>query len=228
MITALVTGVVAAATLCDQPRLRPLRRADETHLIVIATARTGAAGEGTAPFTYPHWQPPGSRRAIVGQVVTVERVSGAAAATVRGAGRRAVLVPWDHDAGCDPIPWASGARWIPVGLRGFVAARLRPRERWVHGLPTFDVSDAWREPYSLERMRQLTVNMPDTRRALMSPEEYASLYAALPEMSEWERDPVTAARPLRDWRDRNPALASKYPAKWTLDTTLRWAESKGR
>ena len=228
MSTALVALVAAATALCDQPHLRPLRRADETHLIVTATPRTVTAGEGMAPFTYPDWQPPGSRRAIVGQVVTVEQVSGAAATDVRSAGRRAVLVPWDHDPGCEPIPWMSRARWIPVGRRGFVAARLRPRDRWVDGLPTFDVSDGWREPYSVERMRQITVNMPEARRALMSPDEYASLYAALPEVSEWQRDPVAATRPLRDWRDRNPSLAAKYPARWTVETTLRWAESKDR
>jgi hypothetical protein len=89
-------------------------------------------------------------------------------------------------------------------------------------------SDAWREPYSVERMRLLTTNMPDAARAIMTPEEYGSLYAALPELSDWQRDPIAAVRPLRAWRDRNPDLAAKYPARWTVETTVRWAESQRR
>jgi hypothetical protein len=228
MASVLIALLATAAALCDQPRLRSLRHADETHLIVTATSETRDAGEGTAPFIYPDWQRLGQRPSIVGQIVTLARVSGAAAAVVRDAGRRAVLVPWDHDTGCEPIPWTGDPRWIPRGRTGFVAARLRPRDRWVDGMPTFDVSDAWREPYSIERMRQLTVNMPEAAQALMTPEEYASLYAALPEISEWQRDPVAAVRPLREWRERNPTLAAKYPARWTMETMLRWAESQRR
>jgi hypothetical protein len=220
---------LVVSALCDQPRLRPLRDAAETHLIVAATADTRVAGEGTPPFAYPDWQPPGKRPTIAGQVVVLERVSGASARLVRkaaGATRHVVLVPWDHDTGCQPIPWTARPLWIPVGQTGFVAARLRPRERWVDGMPTFDVSDAWREPYSVERMRAMTVNMPDAAKAIMTAEEYASLYAALPELSAWQRDPIAAVRPLRAWRDRNPHLAAKFPARWTMETTLRWAESQ--
>lgn len=220
---------LAAAVLCDQPRLRPLRHAAETHLIVTATADTREAGASSAPFTYPDWQASGRRPTIVGQVVVLERVTGASEQLVRsaaGATRRAVLVPWDHDPSCQPIPWTAPPRWIPVGQTGFLGARLRPRARWVAGIPTFDVSDAWREPYSVERMRGLTTNMPDAAKAIMTPEEYGSLYAALPELSEWQRDPTAAVRPLRTWRERNPDLAAKYPARWTIQTTLRWAESR--
>jgi hypothetical protein len=227
MAPVLIPSLILGAALCDQPHLRPLRHAAETHLIITATAETRPAGEGLPPFTYAEWQPAGSARpTIAGQLVTIARVDGPSAAAVRKAGRRAVLVPWAHDTSCQPIPWTSAPRWIPVGRTGFVAARLRPRERWVNDMPTFDVSDAWREPYSVERMRQLTVNMPEAARAIMTPEEYAAFYAALPEITAWQRDPVAAVRPLREWRDRNPRLAAKYPAKWTMETTVRWAEGK--
>jgi hypothetical protein len=227
----IVPALLFVAALCDQPHLRPLRHAAETRLIVTATVDTREAGEGTAPFTFADWQAPGKRPTIAGQVVVLERVSGASAGFVRraaGATRRAVLVPWDHDPGCQPITWTAPPRWIPVGQTGFVAARLRPRARWVDGIPTFDVSDAWREPYSVERMKLLTTNMPDATTAIMTPEEYGSLYAALPELSEWQRDPIAAVRPLRAWRARYPQLAAKYPARWTMETTVRWAESQGR
>jgi hypothetical protein len=220
---------LAASALCDQPWLRPLRHASESHLIVTATAGTREAGEGATPFVFPDWQPPGSRRPIVGQLVQIDQVSGASAALVRksaGASRQAILVPWDHDPGCEPIPWMAEPRWMGVGQTGFVAARLGPRGRWVDDIPTFDVSDAWREPYTIERMKLLTTNMPEAANALMTPGEYASLYAALPELSAWQRDPVSATQPLRAWRDRNPDLATKYPARWTIERTVRWAESQ--
>ena len=76
-------------------------------------------------------------------------------------------------------------------------------------------------------MRALTVNMPEAAAAIMTPEEYGSLYAALPELTHWQRDPIAAVQPLRRWRDRNPALAAKYPAKWTLATTLRRVAGRG-
>jgi hypothetical protein len=227
----IVPILTASAVLCDQPHLPPLRQAAETHLIATATADTREAGEGVAPFTFADWQPPGERPTIAGQVVVLERVSGASERLVRraaGPTRRAVLVPWDHDPGCQPITWSAAPRWIPVGQTGFVAARLRPRARWVEGIPTFDVSDAWREPYSVERVKLLTTNMADAAAAIMTPEEYGSLYAALPELCEWQRDPISAVRPLHAWRDRNPRLAAKYPARWRMETTVRWAESQRR
>lgn len=119
-------------------------------------------------------------------------------------------------------------QWIPVGQTGFVAARLPARERWVDDIPTFDVSDAWREPYTIERMRLLTTNIPEAATAIMTPAEYGSFYAALPELSAWQRDPIAAVQPLSAWRVRNPGLAAKYPARWTIETTLRWAESPQR
>jgi hypothetical protein len=228
-LALIIPGLALAAALCDQPHWRPLRHAAETHLIVTATADTRQGGEGVAPFTFADWQRPGKRPPISGQVVVLARVSGASARVVRkaaGPTRRVVLVPWDHDSGCQPITWSAPPRWIPVGQAGFVAARLRPRARWVDGMPTFDVSDAWREPYSVERMKLLTTNMPDAAKAIMTPEEYGSLYAALPELSEWQRDPIAAVRPLQAWRHRNPHLAAKYPARWTMETTVRWAESE--
>jgi hypothetical protein len=227
-LLAPIVGLVASA-LCDQPGLRPLRHEAETHLIVTATAGTRQAGEGERPFVFPDWQPLGSRRPIVGQLVAISHVSGVAAAFVRsaaGRSRHAILVPWDHDPGCQPIPWVGEARWMPIGETGFVAARLRPRARWVDDIPTFDVSDAWREPYSVERMKLLATNMPEVANAIMTPAEYGSFYAALPELSAWQRDPVAAVQPLRAWRDRNRDLAAKYPARWTIETTLRWADSR--
>jgi hypothetical protein len=227
----LAAAAVIASSLCDQPRLRPLRDASETHLIITATAGTRESGEGASPFVFPQWQPAGSRRPIVGQLVLIQSVSGASAPLLQraaGRSRHAILVPWDHDPGCQPIPWTTQPRWIPVGQTGFVAARLRPRARWVDGIPTFDVSDAWREPYSVERMKLLTTNMPEAASAIMTPAEYASLYAALPELSAWQRDPIAAVQPLRAWRDRYPDLAAKYPARWSIETTVRWAESQKR
>jgi hypothetical protein len=191
-----------------------LRTVGESNLVIRALGETVVASDGLPPFVYAEWQRPGSRPAISGQVVIVERVLGRDSADVRrllGRVRKAVLVPWDHDTGCEPIPWTSAARWIAPSTVGFVAARLRPRDKWAGGLPTFDVRDAWREPYTAERAR-LALGSLGRERAVMSPDEYGSFYQALPSDEEWMRDRLPSYDDLFAWERENPVVATKEPA----------------
>ncbi|HUQ80483.1 MAG TPA: hypothetical protein VM076_05085 [Gemmatimonadaceae bacterium] len=138
-------------SMCDQTYYREVRPNDETLLVIRALDESVRTSDAAAPFAYPEWQPGSSRQPMAGQVVTVVEVI-AQAVGVRqamAAGSRVVLVPWAHDSGCEPIAWMSAPRWIPPGTEGFVAARLRARDKWAGRLPTFDVRDAWREPYTL-------------------------------------------------------------------------------
>ena len=191
-----------------------LRTTGESNLVIRALAETVVASDALPPFVYAEWQPPGSRPTIAGQVVLVERVLGPDSVDVRrlvGGARRAVLVPWDHDSGCEPIPWMSPPRWIAPSTVGFVAARLRPRDKWASGLPTFDVRDAWREPYTPNRAR-LALGALGQAQAVMSPEEYGSFYQALPSELEWTRDRLPTYDALFAWERANPVLATKEPA----------------
>ena len=210
----LAAGPTGPPAMCDQPWFRMLRTVGESNLVIRALDETVVASDALPPFVYADWQPPGSRPTISGQVVVVERVLGADSADVRrllGDARRAVLVPWDHDTGCEPIPWTSRARWIAPSAVGFVAARLRPRDKWASGLPTFDVRDAWREPYTPSRMR-LALGEIGKGREVMSPDEYGALYQVLPSDHEWTRDRLPTYEALFAWERTNQTLATKEPA----------------
>jgi hypothetical protein len=228
MAALLAAGPTSRAAMCDQPWFRMLRTVGESNLVIRALGETVSASDALPPFVYADWQPPGSRPTISGQVVVVERVLGADSADVRrrlGSARKAVLVPWDHDTGCEPIPWTSRPRWIAPSTEGFVAARLRPREKWAGGMPTFDVRDAWREPYTPARVR-LALGALGQGRSVMSPEEYGTFYQALPSVHEWTQDRLPSYEALLAWERANPALAAKAPAAMELARARRWLNQR--
>ena len=204
-----------------------LRTVGESNLVIRALDQTVVASDALPPFVYAEWQPPGSRPTISGQAVVVERVLGPDSADVRrllGSARKAVLIPWDHDTGCEPIPWTLPPRWIAPSTVGFVAARLRPREKWADRLPTFDVRDAWREPYTLSRV-QLALGPLGKERTVMSPDEYGSFYQALPSDREWPRgDGPPSYDALFAWERANPVLATKEPAATEIARAHRWSK----
>jgi hypothetical protein len=82
-------------------------------------------------------------------------------------------------------------------------------------MPTFDVRDAWREPYTPARVR-LALGALGQGRSVMSPEEYGSFYQALPSDHEWTRDRVPSYEALLAWERANPALAAKAPAAMAI------------
>lgn len=233
VVTHVVLGLLGAygsITMCDQPRYRSFRAAGESNLVVRAIGASVPASDALPPFVYAEWQPPGQRPVIAGQVVVIEHVIDDDNDAVRRAlagQTRAVLVPWDHDTGCEPIPWTLDPMWIKPSTVGFVAARLRPRDRWAGGYPTFDVRDAWREPYTEERAR-LLAGIAVSEQPVMTPGEYGSFYAAFPELEAWQRNAKSAVRPLRDWQRAHPALAAKDPARTLLATMMRAADESAR
>ena len=227
----LLGGEMAGASspaMCDQTYFRGFRTPDESGLIVRALDETVVTSDALPPFVYADWQPPGSRPTIRGQVVIVVRVLSSDSAAVRqalGAAKRAVLVPWAHDSGCEPIPWTSKPTWIKPGTGGFVAARLRPREKWAGALPTFDVQDAWREPYRTARARPLAGVVVE-KRAVMTPDEYGSFYQALPTFADWQRDQRRSLDAIFAWERAHPDLAKKEPAATELIVRRRSLEAR--
>lgn len=204
--------------MCDQTYYREIRDAGETHLIVRALDASVSATDAEPPFAYPEWLPAASRTAMAGQIVAVSRILSDDSASVRrlvGDARRAVLVPWAHDSGCEPIPWMSAPIWIPPGTVGFVAARLRPRDKWAAGRPTFDVRDAWREPYTPARAVTALGTLAEGRQ-VMSAAEYGSFYASFPTLDAWTRDSRGSFATVLAWGRKHPALASKEPAATML------------
>jgi hypothetical protein len=183
-------------SIAPVPSIRP-----GLQLIVTATADTLPAGSGS--MEYPvEAESPG---AIYGQVARVERAGGAAAAGLPAATDRVVLVPWDHDAGCQRVQWSSGARWIQPGTRGLIWSSLRPREQWVDGLPTLDVSGDYQAP-STGTMEDLPAD------SALTVEQLFDLVALLPEDEADVAGVEADDQPLLRWARANPGLARLYPA----------------
>ncbi len=158
-----------------------------------------------------------------GQKVQLLRVNGAASELDA---REAIVVPWAYGPDCRPIAWSARLAWIPPGTRGAMTGRLRPRDGWLDGVPTFDVEMAWREPlWILDDPRWPHGGSGSER---LTPEEFLGLYAALPEAEQLERYPDKTAARVRDWEHRHQQLADRAPARTILDNLYRAAAEQAR
>ncbi|HEU0299806.1 MAG TPA: hypothetical protein VFR37_10135 [Longimicrobium sp.] len=169
---------------------------DGAHLIATATADTVPAGDG----------------GISGQVMRMERLGGPDADSVGEGADRVVLVPWAHDAECRLERWTGSARWAPPGERGLFLANLRPRERWVDGVPTFDVFVADQFPFP-QRVRDMP---PGGAASLLTAEQVFEVMELLPRFAEYRENRGPALRPLLEWARAHLELARRYPASEML------------
>ena len=224
--TALTVGATPLAA-CD-PVWLPIARADGlTAFVALALAETvldtlavPLAARTHTLFARRLDEFTGNSRG--GQRVRVLRSLGDSESQAR----EAVLVPWAYREDCRPIGWTDRLDWIPAGTRGVVTGWLRPREHWLEGLPTYDVEMAWREPIWAEKEpRWISVGSGE---ALMTPEEFLELYAALPMVGELDRSPREAAGKLRLWERGHPALAARAPATTILGNAHRAANARLR
>lgn len=133
--------------------------------------------------------------------------------------REAIVVPWAYGPDCRPIRWRGPLVWIPAGTRGVITGWLRPRERWLAGLPTFDVEMAWREPLWTHQDSRWAGGAAAGR--LLTPEEFLELYSALPEEEELAQAPTEAAARMRAWERSHQELADRMPARTILDNLYR-------
>lgn len=172
-------------------------------------AGRGAISYGTGGGHYGR----GAKRSIFGQRVIVDRIGGPAAAGLPAGVREMVVVPWDYDGACDPLPWGRSARWVQPGTRGLYIASLRPAEHWVDGIPTLDVHEPGAVPYTG------VYREPPPRgetASLLSPDELFGLYQALPPFQELRDDGPRSIAALRSWVAAHPGLAARPPAEFLL------------
>lgn len=124
---------------------------DTTTLSLIASFRadTVLAGPGAMrpQIALGHFGR-GNRGSIFGQLATIVEVPSRTARVLPAGARTVVFVPWDYASDCRPVPWNRSAAWITPGTEGLISARLRAREHWVEGMPTFDVTFPERQPYN--------------------------------------------------------------------------------
>lgn len=139
------------------------------------------------------------------------------------ASREAVVVPWDYDPACQPVPWARSARWVTHAEPGFYRARPRPRAAWIQGRPTYDAFRADIEPYPHGKYFERGYRNTDSAQApgALTPSEYFELYSALPASADAVRDPEAALARLLEWEASHPDQAKRFPATRVLSYARR-------
>jgi hypothetical protein len=217
---------------CDPAWLPIVRSTALTYFVATATADTllesVARQRGAMPPSgFDGRLHQGIGRSRGGQRVRVELLRGAGADSLAGrVPTQAVVVPWAYGPDCTPMAWTESLRWIRPGTQGFMTGWLRPRERWLAGVPTFDVEMAWREPLWVREDPRW--QPPGRRDKLLDPAEFVELYEALPEWEQLERAPGKTAAELRRWEHDHAELANRPPARTILDNVFRAAAERIR
>jgi hypothetical protein len=230
-------AVVAVERAAALPRVCSLvvvavgRDTATTFLVGRALRDTIRTGPGSVRLGTPtqggHWGP-ASSRTIFGQYVLVEQLGGKGAAAIesafaRSGGREVIVVPWDYDPACQPVPWARSARWITATEPGFYRVRLRPESLWVAGRPVLDAFHADIEPYPHAVLFQQGYRGTDALRRgpSLTASEYFELFAALPDWDRASREPAVALAELDAWERAHSVLARTYPAPEILTHVRR-------
>ena len=226
--TAVLSGRrPAESPVCSRMTFAVGRDTVTTFFVGRALPDTVLTGPGTVRFeaTSGHWGS-GNARPIYGQIIAIDQLGGAGAraleaAFVRAGARRVVVVPWDYDAACQPVPWSGSRKWVETTEPGFYRVRLRPESLWVDGRPVLDAFTADLDPYPHGLFFQRGYGGTDVLRRgpALSAAEYFAFHSALPEWGEAARDRAAAAQALAAWELAHPEIAQKYPAPAILRTT---------
>ena len=183
-----------------------------------ATPDTVLAGAGTVTFAAGarggHFGGDG-QRSIHGQLVSADRIGGPAASGLPSGVTQVVVVPWDYDPGCRPLPWGRSARFVAPGTRGLYVAELRAQEHWAGGIPTFDLHNPGHLPYTATT-RIVGMGADTTVASLLSPDQVFDFYQALPTRGQVEQERWQALGPLRAWVRAHPDQAERAPAERLL------------
>ena len=140
-----------------------------------------------------------------------------------------VLVPWIYGSDCKPFEWNEPKPWTPPNRVAFYTGALRPPDKWIDKLPTFDVYDAWAQPiYAGDDDKRSTRTKPN-----LTVEEFLDLYVLVPSFEELEerlgpnKKPGVVER-LEAWAAAHPALAKRFPADSLLDYVHRMFQPEPR
>ena len=195
---------------CSRMGFHPtVRLPTMAHFIATAMADTALAGPGIVPYVRPKRAEPARGGPVFGQVVSVTRIGGLAARTLREPVERVVLVPWDYGADCAPIPWTKSAAWVAPGTHGLFTGVLRDSAHWAGGVPTFDVFAPDFEPYPQRIDHQLGGR--GAREGFVPAEELFDLMELFPDWRLLPDSAEAATRALFQWARANPELARRYP-----------------
>ena len=171
----------------------------------------------------------GQRGRIYGQRFEVAR-SGGLGATGLNEMSQAVLVPWDYDAACRPVPWARSARWSQATDTVLYAVPRRETKDWGNGIPTFDISPVSQSIYSGQSWQADGFEFeirPDTTTPVSTPVELFDFLIRAPRSDQVLSGDERALDEINAWAFANPEVASRRPIAPWLDgirTRLRTAQ----
>lgn len=215
-------GYAAGACSLRVPSMIRLRNPGAVAFTGVGEGDTVLAGPGAVEYaTQPGHFGPGTRRAIYGQVVRVDRaerqVPEAFRDAMAGGDRTVVVVPWDYGADCRHVPWNRSARWLSPGSGGAFVALMRDRALWAAGRPTFDViPDIALYPAPFAYQRRFTPAQHE-----VTADDFLTLYELLPDYRSLIAAPDSAIAPLVRWARANPDRAAKLPII-PLISFMRW------
>jgi hypothetical protein len=149
-------------------------------------------------------------RPMYGQLFKVQKTGGADLPADVSDLDSVVIVPWDYDSACQPVPWAESYHWLrEPGIRFFNVA-LRDRDSWYHGLPTFDAF----APENAAYPPALNIPVYGGQEPTITPDELFSFYDALP--AEEDAGAPGALDKARQWSKAHAAFAQSNPLKWII------------
>ena len=215
LFTVLASSSVSLSPtgLCSVQQHFWLRQDHPHYVIVAATADSVPAAL---------WEPklasieivrsdstPPAPRLVWGQVAQIVRVAPTLRNRFPKLPQKAAFVLWGRVGDCSPVP--DRALWIAPGDTVFIVATPQRENRSFSKatpeMPRFELS---RETVTYSP-RATDRTQPSQR--VLSVAQFETFYRALPTVSAWNRDPITATRPLWAWARAHPALAKLSPAR---------------
>ncbi len=224
-VCVVVASLMVALPLpgCSMASVGAIATPATAFLLARAGSDTVRVGPGAVQFIVaPGHSGPASNRDIYGLELDVEAIAGPARALLPRRTTRAIVVPWDYDAGCRPVPFAPSVRWVSAGVRGVFRAELRPRSGWIDGVPTLDLFTPGTEPYA-PGLRPLVGMRRIASDSMLTPEEMLAVMDRLPEREAMHRDAAMAARGVYEWVRANPVRSRLFPAA-EIARSLRFME----
>ncbi len=223
LLVAIVPDTLAPpGSVCSTSVFSSLLRSGEIYLLGTARADTiqvpfADPPRYLGPVDASATEPPADFP-LVGWIVQVEQLAGAAADAIPAGTSEVILVPWGYGADCRPQLWQADKPWLQPQQRGVFSAYVRPLSHWVQGRPVLDVFLAWHQPYPggeflvYEARRSRS---PDPQWLTIA--EYWSLIQALPSEEQARTAPEEAKASLRHWEQAHPIAARRFPASMILE-----------
>ncbi len=220
-------GTWGAGTLLPPPEVTPVRLCSlapipgfkivgEAFFLGHAISDTVFTGPGAtvAAAGRGHYSR-STQRAIYGQYVRLTQIDGTDIPVAVRNADTVIVVPWDYDAACDPVPWGGSAAWLPPDSLRFFYPKLRDRDGWVGSVPTFDAFlpgvDVF--PSFRPEVPPIQSGVPPGRREVTaaSAESLFAFFQSIPALTDYREVSDSAFNQLQEWAAAHPALTLTSP-----------------